>query len=59
METYDSMRHFADSWGLLGMVVFFLGVVVWVLRPGARRAADEAKMIPFREHDEARKGEEG
>ncbi|MQW35964.1 CcoQ/FixQ family Cbb3-type cytochrome c oxidase assembly chaperone, partial [Sinorhizobium meliloti] len=27
METYTAMRHFADSWGLLAMTLFFLGVV--------------------------------
>ncbi|MDX0322292.1 CcoQ/FixQ family Cbb3-type cytochrome c oxidase assembly chaperone, partial [Sinorhizobium meliloti] len=25
METYTAMRHFADSWGLLAMALFFLG----------------------------------
>jgi len=46
---YHSMRTFADSWGLLAMTQFFIGVVLWVLRPGARRAADDAAAIPFKE----------
>ena len=46
---YDSLRVFADSWGLLGMMAFFLGAVVMVLRPGARERANDAAQIPFRE----------
>ncbi len=47
--TYDALRHFADSWGLLGMLAFFLAVIVIVLRPGARAQADDAAQIPFKE----------
>ncbi len=39
METYTAMRHFADSWGLLAMALFFVGVVVFAFRPGAQAAA--------------------
>ena len=35
--TYTALRHFADSWGLLFMFLFFCGVIAWVLRPGAAR----------------------
>jgi cytochrome c oxidase cbb3-type subunit 4 len=48
MSTYDTLRHFADSWGLLFMVLVFLGVVIWVLRPGARQRYREQADIPFR-----------
>ncbi|MCP1198654.1 cbb3-type cytochrome c oxidase subunit 3 [Notoacmeibacter sp. MSK16QG-6] len=47
--TYDAMRHFADSWGLLGMLAFFLAAVLMVLRPGARSRAEDAAQIPFKE----------
>ncbi|NRP73747.1 hypothetical protein ILFOPFJJ_04660 [Ensifer psoraleae] len=50
METYTLMRHFADSWGLVAMMVFFFGVVVFIFRPGARNAAHQAAFIPF-DHD--------
>ncbi|MGF6176882.1 cytochrome c oxidase cbb3-type subunit 4 [Ensifer sp. 4252] len=50
METYTAMRQFADSWALLGMVIFFLGVVAFIFRPGAKKAADRAAAIPF-DHD--------
>lgn len=49
METYTALRHFADSWGLLGMALFFVGVIVFTLRPGARKAADDAANIPLKE----------
>jgi cytochrome c oxidase cbb3-type subunit 4 len=46
---YHSMRAFADSWGLVYMMAIFLAVVVWVFRPGARKAGDDAAQIPFKE----------
>ena len=46
---YHSMRAFADSWALLALTLFFLGVLAWVLRPGTKRAADDAASIPFKE----------
>ena len=49
METYTVMRQFADSWGLLGMVIFFLVAVSTTLWPGARKRAAEASQIPFLE----------
>jgi cytochrome c oxidase cbb3-type subunit 4 len=49
MDTYTAMRHFADSWALLAMVLFFLGVIAFVFRPGAGKAADEASIIPLKE----------
>jgi cytochrome c oxidase cbb3-type subunit IV len=48
-EIYTAMRHFADSWGMLGMALFFLGVILFVFRPGAKKLADEAASIPLRE----------
>lgn len=49
METYTAMRHFADSWGLLFMALFFVGVVLFAFRPGSRKIADEAAQIPLKE----------
>jgi cytochrome c oxidase cbb3-type subunit IV len=46
---YHVLRAFADSWGLLAMAIFFVGVVVWVLRPGASSAYKDAASIPFKE----------
>ncbi|SEA72809.1 cbb3-type cytochrome c oxidase subunit 3 [Rubrimonas cliftonensis] len=51
METYTAMRAFADSWGLLAMLLFFLGVCLRLLSPRARRDAQDAAQIPFRDPD--------
>ncbi|WFU13385.1 cbb3-type cytochrome c oxidase subunit 3 (plasmid) [Rhizobium sp. CB3090] len=47
METYNAMRHFADSWGLLAMTAFFVGAILVTLRPGGKKAADAAANIPL------------
>ena len=47
METYTAMRHFADSWVLLAMTVFFVGAMVFAFRPGSKKHADEAARIPL------------
>ena len=38
MENYSFLRELADSWGLLVLFTFFVGMVLWVLRPGSRAA---------------------
>jgi cytochrome c oxidase cbb3-type subunit 4 len=48
METYSVLRHFADSWMLLGLFLFFIGVIVWVFRPSRRAIHDDAAMMIFR-----------
>ncbi|EEW26970.1 CcoQ/FixQ family Cbb3-type cytochrome c oxidase assembly chaperone [Rhodobacter ferrooxidans] len=48
METYTFLRELADSWVLLVMVTFFLGVVVWAFRPGSRPVHDEVATSIFR-----------
>ncbi|HHY49331.1 MAG TPA: cbb3-type cytochrome c oxidase subunit 3 [Alphaproteobacteria bacterium] len=49
--TYDSLRHFADSWGLLYMFGIFIVVAIMLFLPGARRSAAEAARIPFNDDD--------
>ena len=51
METYDALRHFAGSWGLILGVVVFACVVLWAFRPAARKAQDEAARQIFRNED--------
>ena len=48
METYTWMREFADSWMLLAMTLFFLGVIVWAFRPGSGPTHRDTANIPFR-----------
>lgn len=49
METYTAMRQFADSWGLLGMALFFVAVLAFTFRPGGKKLADQASQIPLKE----------
>lgn len=49
MDTYSIFRHFADSWGLLAMFLFFIGVIVWVFRPGASKSYRDTASIVLRD----------
>ncbi len=48
---YNTMRHLADSWGLLYLVVIFLGVIYFTFRPGSKEQADKNAQIPLNEDD--------
>ena len=47
MSTYEIMRHFADSWGLLVLTLVFLFVVAFVFRAGSRAQYERAARIPL------------
>lgn len=49
METYEAMRHFADSWAMLVMLAFFVAAIAFLFRPGGKQSADEAAQIPLKE----------
>jgi cytochrome c oxidase cbb3-type subunit 4 len=51
MDTYTSLRAFADSWALALLFLVFLGIVVWVFRPGAKKAQDDAARSIFRNEE--------
>ncbi|MGI9391678.1 MAG: cbb3-type cytochrome c oxidase subunit 3 [Boseongicola sp.] len=48
MDTYSILRQIADSWVLLAMVIFFIGVVIWAFRPGSKASHRDIADIPFR-----------
>lgn len=52
MDTYSLLREIADSWVLLAMFVFFLGIVIWAFLPSQRDARSDASQIPFRNETE-------
>ncbi|WP_114965414.1 cbb3-type cytochrome c oxidase subunit 3 [Alkalilacustris brevis] len=59
METYTMLRTFADSWHLLFMFLFFIGVVLFVFRPGSREVHEETSNMIFRNDDRpAREGDD-
>ncbi len=51
METYSFLREFADSWMLLVLFVFFVGIIFWVFRPGGTKKYENPRNIPFRHED--------
>ncbi|MFQ5438265.1 MAG: cbb3-type cytochrome c oxidase subunit 3 [Paracoccaceae bacterium] len=51
MDRYSILRHFADSWGLVAMLLFFLGVVLYAFRPGSRAIHADTSQIPLRHDD--------
>ncbi|MCV6584128.1 MAG: cbb3-type cytochrome c oxidase subunit 3 [Marinibacterium sp.] len=51
MEEYTFLRQLADSWGLLVLFLFFVGIVVWVFRPGSTASYRDTANIPFRHAD--------
>jgi len=51
MDTYTFLRELADSWVLLALFAFFVGAVIFVFRPGARKMQDDAANLPFRHED--------
>ena len=48
MDTYSTLREFADSWVLLAMFAFFVGAAVWAFLPSQKHARTDASQIPFR-----------
>ena len=51
-STYDTLRHLADSWGLLAMFVAFLALTLWPFRPGARQRNHDAANSIFKDRDD-------
>ncbi len=58
METYSLLREFADSWMLLFLFTFFVGIVFWVMRPGSSKEHRDTANIPFRHEDKPAQTEE-
>ena len=51
-STYETLRHLADSWGLLAMLIAFLAFVLWPFRHGARHLNDDAANAIFKDDDD-------
>ncbi|WP_193139536.1 MULTISPECIES: cbb3-type cytochrome c oxidase subunit 3 [unclassified Meridianimarinicoccus] len=50
METYTLLRQFADSWMMLFIFAFFIGVVIYVIFGNRQKYRDTADVI-FRHED--------
>ena len=51
-STYDFLRHLADSWGLLAMLISFLVLTLWPFRPGAKSRNHEAATAIFKDEND-------
>jgi cytochrome c oxidase cbb3-type subunit 4 len=51
MSLYDQLRHLADSYGLVGLLILFLGLCLWVFRPGAKQQNREVARSIFTEEE--------
>ena len=49
--TYDALRHFADSWGLVFMAASYLSLTGWVLLPRNRGRNQQAASMIFKDSD--------
>jgi cytochrome c oxidase cbb3-type subunit IV len=49
---YNSLRQFADSWGLVFLCAFFLVMIFYVFRPGSKEIADNIAQIPLEEDED-------
>ena len=47
--SYETIAEFVQTWNLVYFGGLFVGVLVYALRPAARRKFDEAARIPLRE----------
>lgn len=49
--SYDWLRHFADSWVLLAMFLFYLGCVGYAFLPRNRQRNRDAANMIFKDSD--------
>jgi cytochrome c oxidase cbb3-type subunit IV len=52
VSTYETLRHFADSYGLVVMVGVFAALCLWPFRPGARVHNEAAATMIFKDQDD-------
>jgi cytochrome c oxidase cbb3-type subunit 4 len=49
--SYETLRHLADSWGLLAMLLIYLTFVGWAFLPRNRQRNRDAANMIFRDAD--------
>ncbi|RGP39848.1 hypothetical protein BPTFM16_00123 [Altererythrobacter insulae] len=52
MSTYEILRHFADSYGLLVTMLLFVALCAWPFRPGAKDRNAQAAHSILEDHDD-------
>lgn len=51
-STYEGLRQLADSWGLLMMLMVFVGLCAWPFRRGAKNRNSEAANVIFKDEND-------
>ena len=46
---FDQVSYIAQTWGLGYLFALFVGMLIYALRPSARKKFDDAAQIPFKE----------
>ena len=46
---FEQVSYFSQTWGLVYLVVIFVGVLIYALWPGSREKFEKAARIPLRE----------
>ncbi|NML90818.1 cbb3-type cytochrome c oxidase subunit 3 [Sphingobium sp. TB-6] len=54
--SYDALRHFADSWGLVFMGLVYVTLIGWHFLPDGRQRSAEAALAIFEDQTEADHG---
>lgn len=57
MSFYETLRHFADSYALIVMLMLFLLLCLWPFRPGAKERNQEAATSIFADGEGVDHGE--
>ena len=57
MEEYTFLRHLADSWGVLAMILIFLGIGAWAMRPGSNKVHNDIANSIFRNEGKPSEGD--
>ncbi len=52
MTDYETLRQFADSFGLLVMAIIFLALCAWPFRPGANERNRHAANSILEDHED-------
>jgi len=58
MEILQEIAGFLRGYWGLWLMLLFVGLVLWTLRPGGRRKYDEASQIPLRDENGNGSGKE-
>ena len=51
-STYEALRHFADSWALLAMLLVFIACVLWPFRRSLRDRNEAAARMIFEDEND-------